>query len=51
MRFYLFAGLVNGFILVGSLAWLWFDGLYILPIITLMLSCLSVGLLLGEADE
>ena len=50
MKFYLFAGLVNGGLLVGSLTWLWLDGLFILPIITLIFACVSFGLLLGEAE-
>jgi hypothetical protein len=51
MKFYLIAGVVNGGLLVGSLAWLWLDGLFILPIITLILSSASFGLLLGEAND
>lgn len=51
MKFYLIAGLVQGGIMVGSLLWLWLDGLYILPIISLVFSSISFGLLLGEADE
>jgi hypothetical protein len=51
MKFYLIAGVVNGGLLVGSLAWLWLDGLYILPVITLIASSVSFGILLGAVDE
>lgn len=50
MKFYLCAGLVNGGILVGSLLWLWLDGLHILPTIALILSSLSTGIFIGEAE-
>ena len=51
MKFYLIAGMVNGGIMVGSLLWLWLDGLHMLPVVALMLSSLSSGLLLGEAGD
>jgi len=51
MRFYLIAGLLNGGILVGSFLWLFLDGYHLLPVVALMLSSMSFGLLLGEANE
>ena len=49
--FNLIAGAVNGGIFVGSLMWLWLDGLFILPIMTLICSCVSFGILLGAAHD